>query len=70
MNPQIRETLDYIMERLDMHEGEWPGVEVFVPAEGRGIWGLLPEDVYTALVQLNTLLLEEEGHDVEYEEEE
>lgn len=58
------------MERLDMHEGEWPGVEVFVSAEGRSIWGLLPEDVYTALVQLNALLLEEEGHDVEYEEEE
>lgn len=60
MNPQIRKTLDYIIERLDMQEGDWPGVEVFVNDEGRSIWGLLPEDLYSAIVQLHVLITEEE----------
>lgn len=60
MNPQIRETLDAILERLDMDDGEWPGVEVFVSAEGRSVWGLLPEDLYVHLIELHRLLLEEE----------
>lgn len=60
MNPQIRETMDSILERLDMQDGEWPGVEVFSNKEGRHVWGLLPEDLYHAILQLHTLIEEEE----------
>lgn len=43
-----------------MHEGDWPGVEVFVSSEGRSIWGLLPEDLYQMLIELYRTVVEEE----------
>lgn len=55
--------MDAILERLDMQNGEWPGIEVFVSQEGRHVWGLLPEDLYQALIELNTLLLHEEDRE-------
>jgi len=52
--------MDFILERLDMQDGDWGGVEVFVSQEGRSVWGLIPADLHEAIAQLHTLLLEDE----------
>jgi hypothetical protein len=65
VNPLIRETVEYMLERLDMQDGEPAGIEVFVSSEGRTVWGLLPADLHEAIVQLHSLILEESGDEEE-----
>jgi hypothetical protein len=56
----ITEIVDAIVARLDMADGEWPGVEVFCSKEGRSIWGLLPEDLYSLLIELHKVTRNED----------
>lgn len=69
MHPEIRAAIEYLVKRLDMQAGEWPGIEVFVSKEGRHIWGLLPDDVYATLVVLARHVSEEDEDDEDEDEE-
>jgi len=61
MNTQVvRDIVDAITDRLDMEDGEWPGIEVFCSKEGRSIWGLLPEDLYSLLIELHKATRDED----------
>lgn len=61
MNQEARILLNALLERLDMQNGEWPGVEVYTPKNGAYTWGLLPEDVYALLIGLNKVLGKDNG---------
>lgn len=61
MNQEARILLNALLERLDMQNGEWPGIEVYTPKSGTHTWGLLPEDVYALLIGLNKVLGEDNG---------
>ena len=67
MNPDLKSAIQYLIKRLDMEAGEWPGVEVFVSKEGRHVWGLLPDDIYATLIVLARHVIE---NDIDEEEDE
>jgi len=67
MNPDLKSAIQYLIKRLDMDAGEWPGVEVFVSKEGRHVWGLLPDDIYATLIVLARHVIE---NDIDEEEDE
>lgn len=58
-SPLVKDIVEAIIDRLDMGDGEWPGVEVFCSKEGRSIWGLLPEDLYSLLIELHSATRDE-----------
>lgn len=71
MSRDLIDAVEYLVRRLDMHEGEWPGIEVFCSAEGRNIWGLLPDDVYATIVIIQREVLGEQyDSEEDYEEDE
>lgn len=70
MTPEHRAAIQYLIKRLDMDGGEWPGIEVFVIKEGRHIWGLLPDDIYATLMILSRAVAEPEDEDEDEEDEE
>jgi hypothetical protein len=57
MTRDLKDSVEYLMKRFGIHEGEWPGIEVFCSAEGRSIWGLLPDDVYATLIVIQREVL-------------
>lgn len=70
MTRDLRDAVEYLIKRLDMDGGEWPGIEVFCSSEGRNIWGLLPDDVYaTLLVIQREVLGVDDSEDDDNEEE-
>jgi hypothetical protein len=70
MTPEHRAAIQYLIKRLDMDGGEWPGIEVFVSKEGRHIWGLLPDDIYATLMILARAVAESDDDEDEDDEEE
>lgn len=69
MNPDLKSAIQYLIKRLDMEAGEWPGVEVFVSKEGRHVWGLLPDDIYATLIVLARHAIEDDIDEEEDEDE-
>lgn len=69
MNPDLKSAIQYLIKRLDMEAGEWPGIEVFVSKEGRHVWGLLPDDIYATLIVLARHVIEDDIDEEEDEDE-
>lgn len=70
MSPESKAAIQYLIKRLDMEAGDWPGVEVFVSKEGRHVWGLLPDDIYATLMVLIREISSDDEEDDESDEEE
>ena len=65
---ELRAAVSYLSKRLDMEGGDWPGISVALP-DGTYVWGLLPDDIYAALVVLIRLAAREPELDDELDEE-